>query len=70
VFELSERCGDQTLVHHLAELVGVIDIKDTHKVSRVIMKSGFIAVFGEILDWCCGRQSDGGFLPPFLMYSC
>jgi len=30
------------------------------KVSRVIMKSGFIAVFGEILDWCCGRQSDGG----------
>jgi len=31
VFELSERCGDQTLVHHLAELVGVIDIKDTHE---------------------------------------
>ena len=31
VFELSERCGDQTLVYHVAKLVRVIDIENTHE---------------------------------------
>jgi len=31
VFELSERCGDQTFIHHITELIRVIDVKNAHE---------------------------------------
>jgi len=31
ILELSERCGDQTFIHHITELVGVIDVENTQE---------------------------------------
>jgi len=31
VFELSERCGDQTFIHHITELIRVVDVKNAHE---------------------------------------
>jgi len=31
VFELSERCGDQTFIHHVTEFIRVVDVENTHE---------------------------------------